>query len=515
MNTNYIYRSADDGATWAVSNTSNEFRHIHGLQFDPVKHRLYVFFGDSAAMATWYSEDDGSTLSPLCTTYNCTAIQAIVTPDGSSLITGTDNPGPSNQIFELDTATGARTTLAALSYPSYSSNRVGNTWLVGETHETGGITDPQIHLYGSNDGGSTWVVLYSFTIPSGNDYEIHVESVYPNGDVVVDVSGHGTIVLRLGSDSGASIPVNTAPPTIGGTAHQGSTLSGAPGSWSGSPSSFGYQWRRCDTSGSSCNDIAAANASTYALQADDVGATLRVTVTASNGSGSTSAESAQTGTVAGTVSPPSNIDLPEISGTTKEGESLTATQGDWSGSPTSFAYQWRRCDLSGSSCGNIGGATSSSYSLQAADVGATLRIRVTATNGGGGTAASSAATPLVLPSAGSGSGGGGGTGGATGGDGGGSTGGGGSTSAPPAVITPAAVPPTSTPTAPVEANLPLTPTRSLPRASPAPRSAARSSGPAGLVVGSATVYRYQWLRCRGAAARAARRSAAPRRRRTA
>ena len=247
----------------------------------------------------------------------------------------------SNQIFKLDTATGARTTLAALSYPSYSSNRVGSTWLVGETHETGGITDPQIHLYGSNDGGSTWVVLYAFTIPSGNDYEIHVESVYPNGDVAVDVSGHGTVVLRLGSDSGASTPVNTAPPTINGSAQQGSTLTATAGSWSGSPSSFGYQWQRCDTSGSACNDIATATSSAYVLQGADVGATLRVTVTAANAAGSASAESGHTGTVAGTLSAPVNTNLPTIDGTSQEGESLTATQGDWSGSPSSFGYQWR------------------------------------------------------------------------------------------------------------------------------------------------------------------------------
>ena len=425
VNTNYIYRSADNGATWAISNTSDQFRHIHGLQFDPVKHRLYVFFGDSAAMATWYSADDGSTLNPLCTTYNCTAIEAIVTPDGSSLITGTDNPGPSNQIFKLDTATGARTTLAALSYPSYSSNRVGSTWLVGETHETGGITDPQIHLYGSNDGGSTWVVLYAFTIPSGNDYEIHVESVYPNGDVAVDVSGHGTVVLRLGSDSGASTPVNTAPPTINGSAQQGSTLTATAGSWSGSPSSFGYQWQRCDTSGSACDDIATATSSAYVLQGADVGATLRVTVTAANAAGSASAESGHTGTVTGTLSAPVNTDLPTVDGTSQEGESLTATQGDWSGSPSSFGYQWRKCDLSGNACSSIGGATTSSYLVQTSDVGATLRIRVTATNAGGSNTATSAATPVVLPAAGTGDGGGDG-GGGTGGGGGGSTGGGGS-----------------------------------------------------------------------------------------
>ena len=91
-----------------------------------------------------------------------------------------------------------------------------------------------------------------------------------------------------------SPPANTAPPTISGTATDGSTLSASTGTWANAPTSYGYQWQRC--SGSSCSGTG-GTASSYLLTNADVGSTLRVSVTASNAAGSASATSAATGTV--------------------------------------------------------------------------------------------------------------------------------------------------------------------------------------------------------------------------
>ena len=176
-------------------------------------------------------------------------------------------------------------------------------------------------------------------------------------------------------------PANTALPTISGTALDGQTLTAANGSWSGSPTiTYGYQWRRCDAAGASCANIGGATGSTYSLVGADVGSTLRVVVTGTNGGGSASATSAQTGTIAALA--PSNSSPPSISGITVDGSTLTAANGTWGGStPLSFAYQWRRCNAAGASCVNIGGATGSTYALVAADVGSTIRVVVTASNG--------------------------------------------------------------------------------------------------------------------------------------
>ncbi|MDX6644003.1 MAG: hypothetical protein QOD76_1965, partial [Solirubrobacteraceae bacterium] len=96
----------------------------------------------------------------------------------------------------------------------------------------------------------------------------------------------------------AAPPVNTTAPSISGPALQGKTLTTTNGSWSGStPMQFAYRWRRCDSSGSNCTDIANATASTYKLVAADAGLRLRSRVTATNAGGSAQADSAPTAVI--------------------------------------------------------------------------------------------------------------------------------------------------------------------------------------------------------------------------
>ena len=194
------------------------------------------------------------------------------------------------------------------------------------------------------------------------------------------------------------VPVNTALPAVSGTAQVGQILSGSTGSWSNSPTSYTRQWARCDSGGANCADIGGATAATYLLVAADQGSTFRVRVTAANAAGpGAPATSAQTAVVTAVPPPvPVNTALPLVSGTATAGQTLTASTGTWSNGPTSYAYQWRRCNSSGGACANIGSATASTYLLQSADVGATLRVQVTASNGGGpGAPATSAQTAVV------------------------------------------------------------------------------------------------------------------------
>jgi hypothetical protein len=104
---------------------------------------------------------------------------------------------------------------------------------------------------------------------------------------------------------------------------------------------------------------------------------------------------AKSGGVTPTGSKPANTALPTISGTAKQGQRLTASKGSWKNSPSSYEYQWRRCNSSGASCANISGGTSSAYTLVYADAAHTIRAVVTATNSHGSTSVISSRTAVV------------------------------------------------------------------------------------------------------------------------
>jgi len=200
------------------------------------------------------------------------------------------------------------------------------------------------------------------------------------------------------SKTASSAPSNTSPPTVSGTARDGQVLTATAGGWSGSePITYAYRWQRCDATGGSCADIAGATALTYSLGGSDVGATVRVRVTASNAAGAATATSAVTAVIA--AAPPANTSAPTVAGTAQEGRTLTADRGGWSGTaPIAYDYQWQRCD-SLLPCADIFAATAQTYTLSSQDVNSTVRVRVMATNAAGSAAATSAETAPVQPAA--------------------------------------------------------------------------------------------------------------------
>jgi hypothetical protein len=194
-------------------------------------------------------------------------------------------------------------------------------------------------------------------------------------------------------------PVNTVPPAISGTPTVGQTLTASDGTWSNTPTSFAYQWLRCNGGGNNCANVANGTQKTYTLVGADAGNTMRVRVTATNADGSNSAQSAQTAVVAAATSSaaPKNTAPPTISGTPKVAQTMTADPGSWSGNPTSFAYQWQRCDADVAACSNLVGATNKTYVVPLADLGYRLRVVVTAHNSKGTATATSAITTVVVP----------------------------------------------------------------------------------------------------------------------
>jgi hypothetical protein len=210
--------------------------------------------------------------------------------------------------------------------------------------------------------------------------------------VSVVVAAIGLVIAAVAS---AAAPQNTAPPTITGTAKEGSTLTATDGTWSNGPTSFTYQWQRCASDGTGCGDLAAGTSKTYTLVAGDVGRTLRVVVTASNADGKASATSAATDVV-GSKNGPTNSVRPSVSGSAVVGGTLSVSNGTWSPTPSSFTRQWQRCAADGTGCVNISGATGQTYGVRSDDTGHRLRALVTAhTSAGEQTTAVSGTSAVV------------------------------------------------------------------------------------------------------------------------
>jgi hypothetical protein len=108
---------------------------------------------------------------------------------------------------------------------------------------------------------------------------------------------------------------------------------------------------------------------------------------------------------------PKDTVRPTVSGPTTTNNVESAAPGSWlirmaTGFSSPFLYQWRRCDATGWDCenaskgnGNIPGATSANYVPTTADLGHTLRVRVTGQFPGTTeqqTPEDSAATPVVV-----------------------------------------------------------------------------------------------------------------------
>jgi hypothetical protein len=184
----------------------------------------------------------------------------------------------------------------------------------------------------------------------------------------------GTAVADPPSNAG------DVPPAISGTLQQGDTLTVNNGTWSGDPTDYDYQWENCGDTGDPCSPIG-TDASSYTLQASDVGDTIQAIVYATNSDGEGSATTASVGPVVPSPWVASEAPVITPARTPEQGDTLNVSTGTWGSDPTTtmYTYQWQDC--SDQTCAPVASdGTSPSYTLQASDVGYTIEATVIATD---------------------------------------------------------------------------------------------------------------------------------------
>ena len=173
----------------------------------------------------------------------------------------------------------------------------------------------------------------------------------------------------------------TGAPTITGTAQVGQTLTAGTTAIMDADGltsvSYTYQWIGVATDNTETN-ISSATASTYTLVAADQGTTVKVTVSFTDDANNPETlTSAATAAVSAAPNTPAT-GAPTITGTAQVGQTLTASTtgiADANGLTTpNYTYQWIRVDGTEA---DIAGENSSTYTLGDADLGKTLKVRVT------------------------------------------------------------------------------------------------------------------------------------------
>jgi PKD repeat protein len=208
-------------------------------------------------------------------------------------LTVTDKEGGAASITHTITvasASGPKPPVASFTV-SPSATMVGSA----VSFDGSGSNDPNVGgsivaynwSFGDGTNGSGAKVTHTYTTPG----------TYTVTLTVLDAED-GTASTTHQVTVRAAKPVNTGLPQISGDALTGDKLTASTGTWTNNPTSFDYQWQRCGKNGGGCQDIlAASDESFWGPTPDEINFTVRVVVTATNASGSTSATSQPTAVV--------------------------------------------------------------------------------------------------------------------------------------------------------------------------------------------------------------------------
>ncbi|MEV7607379.1 FG-GAP-like repeat-containing protein [Paenarthrobacter sp. NPDC089322] len=266
------------------------------------------------------------------------------------------------------------------------AHEVGFTYVNQDTLEQATLYGPTSSAPGPYSGQAKVPVNGSSFKRTGRYKLVSVNIVLTAGQGVVRYGRDGNILFlskgleaptqRPGALDGIDFAVdnpnfplvdnpNTKPPVVSGVARYDQVLTTDNGSWTHPPTGYVYQWLR------NGQPIAGAIVNSYRIVEADLDQTLSVRVTATrSGYRAVSASSLPL-----TPTSPITATAPTLQGKLTVGEKLTGVFTESSvstgtaGGPVSVRYEWVRNGTV------ISGATSKTYTLQAADRGAVVGFR--------------------------------------------------------------------------------------------------------------------------------------------
>lgn len=299
------------------------------------RNQEFVWYGnkDSLAAAAYFTVDPGAVVEGM--NLNAVAATASFTP-GAVTTTGTAKVGQTMSV-SMGTWTPAPSAIQYRWYVDWNGAPVSTT--------------------------STYVIK-----PEDQGKFLRVEVVVSKSGVASDV-----LPISFGRVMGNAFTTTRVPTiTPATTPKVGTVLTASPGAWSPVFSAVSYQWYRGTT------PILGATASTYTATLDDVGAgiSVRTLGTKPGYLGVYQKSSQLAATVLNTLTAPTSIVAPTVSGVKQPGGVLTAVPGTWGPAPVGLVYQWKR----GSTL--IPGANTATYTLTSEDVGQSITVLVTGTKVG-------------------------------------------------------------------------------------------------------------------------------------
>jgi surface antigen len=233
---------------------------------------------------------------------------------------------------------------------------------------------------GSSRGHVAWVQVVGDSSITIEEYNYLHEGFYDTRTISTSSSLWPSGFIHIKD----TVVRNTASPTITGTAQVGAKLTTSHGSWSAGNLTFHYQWL------ANGNPISGATTKTFKPTAAQLAKHLRAKVTATkSGSHSGTASTDPTPSVAPGVFV--STTAPTVSGTPQVGIQLSATTGSWSPAGT-YRFKWYANGKV------IDGATSSTFTPTAAQLGDKIKVKVAAAAAGYTTMkVVSATTAVVAP----------------------------------------------------------------------------------------------------------------------